>query len=680
MNQKIGMSDFFGMEASEYLEKLDALISGNQRPAPDEFVRLARALRGSAMMASQQTIAEAGAALESFARALHENRLDWNDTNKQLAIRSVDELKILVRKLGDWAPEDEQKIKSLAAELVEVAGDPNKPGSPDASGGLDTGTRAFIGREGAAVASALQRASRTAGSGYTTPEVVEAILEAIQPLRGIASLGDVPPMPDLLDGVERIAGECKNNPDRQNPRLKEIFATGAEAIARVAREVAATGIPDPDSEEASNFARLLRHAFGAEQPLRSIEKFYYDDAGPHILSRGSAPSGVEMAEAELVAHGEHLKLAADELEQASSKAQRNLRLQALESRLVTLAANAGSDLAGAVAKVASQFQSAIAEMTEDSQTGWLASHLRSAADALADAVSETEAAVVERLQAISDAVAAGEQEPEPTVAEVVDAQPPAEMPAAETPEPAAEPVAETELQPEAVAKAPTVEETVPAVLETSEVLEETPKATTSMPEGHDLAASFTTYESMLERLGSGNPSIEDLLAGPPQLEATETPELVPTPTAAEVEPELPVETAEHGVTAEEVEGVAIVEEATPAEPEEIVEPAAPAESVAAVEEAYPADESETIAPDPAIEATVAEPAGVDTAHDEVVPIEEYLVPITDFCYSGRVALVRALSLKTEIHQAISADIQGERVTELVDEVLDLIELGIDDGD
>ncbi|MCH8896648.1 MAG: efflux RND transporter permease subunit [Proteobacteria bacterium] len=66
-------------------------------------------------------------------------------------------------------------------------------------------------------------------------------------------------------------------------------------------------------------------------------------------------SVLEMAEAELVAHGEHLKLAADELEQASSKAQRNLRLQALESRLVTLAANAGSDLAGAVAKVASQF-------------------------------------------------------------------------------------------------------------------------------------------------------------------------------------------------------------------------------------------------------------------------------------------------------------------------------------
>src|ERR1700730_11132120 len=48
----LGMSDFFALEAGEYLERLDALM---QKPelGTDEFVRLARALRGSAPMASQ---------------------------------------------------------------------------------------------------------------------------------------------------------------------------------------------------------------------------------------------------------------------------------------------------------------------------------------------------------------------------------------------------------------------------------------------------------------------------------------------------------------------------------------------------------------------------------------------------------------------------------------------------
>ena len=59
MGQSMGMLDFFVLEAGEYLERLDALAQAPAGPFPnaDEFVRIARAWRGGALMASQQPMA-----------------------------------------------------------------------------------------------------------------------------------------------------------------------------------------------------------------------------------------------------------------------------------------------------------------------------------------------------------------------------------------------------------------------------------------------------------------------------------------------------------------------------------------------------------------------------------------------------------------------------------------------
>src|SRR5205807_934343 len=65
----LGMSDFFALEAGEYLERLDGLLAKGSSPSADEIVRLARALRGSALMASQPAIARTAAGLEAAARA-----------------------------------------------------------------------------------------------------------------------------------------------------------------------------------------------------------------------------------------------------------------------------------------------------------------------------------------------------------------------------------------------------------------------------------------------------------------------------------------------------------------------------------------------------------------------------------------------------------------------------------
>src|SRR5439155_1570746 len=60
-DKPVAMSDFFALEAGEYLERLDALLQPSEPPSADELVRLARALRGSALMANHQAIARAAA-------------------------------------------------------------------------------------------------------------------------------------------------------------------------------------------------------------------------------------------------------------------------------------------------------------------------------------------------------------------------------------------------------------------------------------------------------------------------------------------------------------------------------------------------------------------------------------------------------------------------------------------
>src|SRR5213083_3474667 len=123
--QPLGMSDFFALEAGEYLERLDGLLAQGDHASADELVRLARALRGSALMANQPAIARAAAGLESLARAVREGRRAWDAATRHLAVRAVDDLKVLVRRAATWTDADTAKATALGAELERLAGRPS---------------------------------------------------------------------------------------------------------------------------------------------------------------------------------------------------------------------------------------------------------------------------------------------------------------------------------------------------------------------------------------------------------------------------------------------------------------------------------------------------------------------------------------------------------------------------
>src|SRR4051812_39413436 len=173
----LGMSDFFALEAGEYLDRLDALVQQPAPPPPEELVRLARAPRRRALMGGQKASARAGLGLggpprggpgrrgggggaaqqgaaaraamglEALARGVREGRRGWDVATKQVATRAVDDLKIFVRKAASWTDADTAKAEALASQLEQLGGRPSAQVRAAEVMGLDAGARAFVARE-----------------------------------------------------------------------------------------------------------------------------------------------------------------------------------------------------------------------------------------------------------------------------------------------------------------------------------------------------------------------------------------------------------------------------------------------------------------------------------------------------------------------------------------------------
>src|SRR5256712_10160925 len=439
----LGMSDFFALEAGEYLERLDSLLQQSETPRADEFVRLARALRGSALMANQQATAKAAAGVESLARALREGRRPWDAHTQQLAVRAIDDLKIFVRRAANWSEADSAKAEALAAQLDQLAGRPSAKVRAAEALGLDAGARAFVAREGAAIASALDRAAQALRVNPLASARLQHVLGALQPLRGLAAVNDLPPLPDLLEGLERAIAELSRAGIDPPANVSELFQAGATAIARAAREVAERGRPDPEGPEFRQFATQLVRFMESEPDVVSIGSLYYSDSGPHIVSRGiPAARPSTLGRLELVSHGDHLRQAADSLERAPSATQRELRAHTLGTTFRALAHAGGGILADRVAQFAVAAREAVASGVAVTSPAAIAAELRRAGDVLARSGGGDEDALAAELDAITAAIRAAEPGAPAPLPRPVPSSPPPPPPRPPPPR-ADEPVPET---------------------------------------------------------------------------------------------------------------------------------------------------------------------------------------------------------------------------------------------
>ena len=495
MTQPLGMSDFFALEAGEYLDRLDALLQPTAPPAAEELVRLARALRGSALMASQQGIARAAMGFEAFARGVREGRRPWDAATKQIAIRSVDDLKIFVRKAPSWTEADTAKAEALASQLEQFGGRPSAHVRAAEAIGLDAGARAFVAREGAAIASALDRAGRALRANPIAHDPLQQVLKALQPLRGLAALNDLPPLPDLLEGIEQAIGAISRTtgapPAGVGDTIAELFQMAATSIAHAAREVAERGRPDPESAEFRKFAGLLVQFVDSEPDVVPIETV------ATIVRRGTPPGGgatggtggtgesarpSTLSRLELVSHGEHLRQAADSLERAPSATQRELRAHTLAGTFRALSSAGGGAVAERVAEFAQAAREAVTSGIAVNQPVLFAAEVRKAGEILSTSETGNETATAAALAGVTLAVRRLGSQPPPTA--VTPPKPPA--PAVAPPRP-------------------------PATRAPSLAPQEPPIGADSAP---DLAGTWTRYEQMVAG-GVGPASLEALIAGAP---------------------------------------------------------------------------------------------------------------------------------------------------------------------
>src|SRR6266545_4545138 len=474
--QPLGMSDFFTLEAGEYLDRLDALLQPPTPPAADELVRLARALRGSALMASQQGIARAAMGLEALARAVREGRRQWDAATKQITTRAIDDLKIFVRNAASWTDADTAKAEALAGQLEQLGGRPSAQVRAAEAMGLDAGARAFVAREGAAIASALDRAGRALRTNPLAHDPLQHVLKALQPLRGLAALNDLPPLPDLLDGIEQAIGELSRTrgapPTGVGETVAELFQMAATSIAHAAREVAERGRPDPESAEFRKFAGLLVQFMDSEPDIVPIETV------ATIVHRGTPPGGegarpATLGRLELVSHGEHLRQAADSLERAPSATQRELRAHTLAGTFRALSSAGGGAVAERVAEFAQAAREAVTSGIAMSQPALFAAEVRKAGEILSTSEIGDETAPAAALAGVTLAVRRLGPQPPPT--------------------------AVTPPKPPARAAAPSLAPQEPPI---------------GADHSPDLAGTWTRYEQMVAA-GVGPASLEALIAGAP---------------------------------------------------------------------------------------------------------------------------------------------------------------------
>jgi chemotaxis protein histidine kinase CheA len=497
--QPLGMSDFFALEAGEYLERLDALVQPEALgQGADELVRLARALRGAALMGNQPSIARAASGLETLARAVREGRRPWDQNIRQIAIRAVDDLKIFVRRAPTWTEADTAKADALGGQLEQLAGRPSTPVRAVEPPGLDAGARAFVAREGAAIAGALERAGQALRANPLAHDPLQHVLKALQPLRGLAALNDLPPLPDLLEGIERVIADLARATSPAPEHAGELFSAAGAAIAQAAREVAERGRPDAEAAAFRTFATQLMRFLESDADVMPITTLYHDDAGPHMVRRGTpAPRPATLGRVELVSHGDHLRQAADSIERAPSTTQRELRAHTLAGTFRALEDAGSGTLAEAVGRFAQRARDAVAKGAAVRDPAAFAAELRRAGDLLAQSASGDEAALAGRLDQITAALAgmSGAAAPAPAAHEppIVPIQSLAPAPAAPT------------------HHAPRPEPPAPRTTSPAQRAA-TPADVEEVAETQDLTGSWVTYHRMVAA-GVGPASLEALLAG-----------------------------------------------------------------------------------------------------------------------------------------------------------------------
>ena len=508
MTHPLGGEDFFILEAGEYLGRLSSLANSAGVPNAEEIVRFARALRGSAQMAAQQPIARAATALEQLLRAVRDGRLTWNPDVASVTSRTIEDLRGLVERVKRWSPDEAAVVDRITAELEALRGGAATT-PPVPAQATEAGIRAFLAREAASIGNVLAQAAHAVRGGVTPAEPADAVLRRMHSLQGMAALADFPPLPDLMDGIERL---CRSIAQQQLGRVEgaSYLDAGAEALGRAARDIADQGRLDVEAAELLSFARRLLAPALSEMPVVPIETLFPDGVDG-IVSRGTYARGTAalLSSAAVVSRGERLFQSADDLAAATTAVLRDLRLHRLLGELSGLSSGLPPGLDIAVESFAIAARAAVARGDAGLYRARFAELLRESGERLRGYGDLSEpmklAGAFERATRALDDLATAEALPAP-------------VPKPAGGEPPVVPI--ESLAPD--------EDLLPIVPIESLLYEEPAASGAAAPadEGWDLAATFGSYEALVRGVAPAVPAMAAPAAPEPPRVTVPPPDIV----------------------------------------------------------------------------------------------------------------------------------------------------------
>ena len=336
MSVAVGLLDFYILEASEYVDQLDALVGAAAHAPPEStpFITAARALRGSSTMAKLLRMAELAGSVERVGRAMRDGSVRWTPDVRSAVVSAIDDIRVLLRSVRSWSAADEQRAATRIAELRRFVPDGAVAPNPPISGAVSP---TFFASEVEAVASALDAFVATP----TNTAALDEALGRVRALRGISALKDLPPLADVADAIERAAKTSVGEGRALTPHHADLYDASAHVLRRAARELRTSGRPDASAPEVRRFADAagtLQQQTRDEDQVVPVDNLFFGDAGPHVVSRAATPPTTLDARfrTEITSLAEHLRRLVADARGASTPVGRDRAAHELRRALRTV--------------------------------------------------------------------------------------------------------------------------------------------------------------------------------------------------------------------------------------------------------------------------------------------------------------------------------------------------------
>ena len=115
--------DFFSLEASEYLTRLESLAAKKAMEPSDatQFAAAARGLRGSATMAKAGGIVRVAMTVERIGSGVVHGATTWEPELQRALIGVIEDLKLLVRSVRTWGVDQDARVEESLRRLARFA-------------------------------------------------------------------------------------------------------------------------------------------------------------------------------------------------------------------------------------------------------------------------------------------------------------------------------------------------------------------------------------------------------------------------------------------------------------------------------------------------------------------------------------------------------------------------------